>query len=235
MVKIVIVGVEGSVNLGFILRLAMNFDVEDIVLVNPQQIDWDEVKRFSAKAHPLIERLSIKNSFNEAFSPDELKVCTSAIISEEDFLRQSITMDEYRRLLIEREGRVALVFGRESTGLTREELKQCDVVLTIPTSSKYPALNLSHAVAILLYETYVTLGKAYREPGRRPVLASSQDVQGIKDDISKLVSCIAMDEKKRERLTRSIINIISRGNPRKAEARALSFVLKRILRRMNCY
>jgi tRNA C32,U32 (ribose-2'-O)-methylase TrmJ len=44
-----------------------------------------------------------------------------------------------------------------------------------------------------------------------------------------------MDEKKRERLTRSIINIINRGNPRKAEARALSFVLKRILRRMNCY
>lgn len=234
MVKIIIVGIEGSVNLGFILRLAMNFDVEDIVLVNPQQINWEEVKRFSAKAYPLIEKLSIKNTLDEAFSTDELKICTSAIISEEDFLRQSITINEYRKLLIEKEGKVALVFGRESTGLTREELKKCDVVLTIPTSHKYPSLNLSHAVAIVLYETYVTLGKAYREPSRKPILASSQDIQSIEDDINKLVSCITKDEKKKERIARSVLNIIKRGNPRKIEARALSFILKRVLRRMSC-
>lgn len=234
MVKIVIVGIEGSVNLGFILRLAMNFDTDKIVLVNPQQIDWNEVKKFSAKAYSIIDQLVFKNNLEEAFESNETRICTSAIISNNDFLRQSMTIEEYKRILIEKGGRIALVFGRESTGLTREELKLCDAVVTIPTSNRYPSLNLSHAVAIMLYETYVTLGKAYAELGRKPAFANKEDIEVLEKDIHTLVSCIHRDEKKKERIARSIVNLIKRGNPRKIEARALTFVIKRVLRKMNC-
>jgi TrmH family RNA methyltransferase len=50
------------------------------------------------------------------------------------------------------EGNVGLVFGREDYGLYNEELARCDVVCTVPTSPEYPVMNLSHAVAVLLYE-----------------------------------------------------------------------------------
>lgn len=234
MVKAILVETEGSINLGFILRLAMNFDIEDIVLVSPRDMDWEEVRRFSAKAHSLIDKLVVKEKLEEAFDEGELRVCTSAIISEGDFLRQPITVEEYRRLLLERGGRVALVFGRESTGLTRDELRQCDVTVTIPTSERYPSLNLSHAVAIMFYETYVTLGKAYREPGRRIPLAPREELVKLEEDMRKLVSCVTRDEKKRERLLGCILNVIRRGSPRRIEARALEFVVKRAMRRMSC-
>jgi TrmH family RNA methyltransferase len=50
---------------------------------------------------------------------------------------------------------VALVFGRESTGLRNEEVSMCDFIFTIPASKSYNSLNLSHAVAVVLYSLFV--------------------------------------------------------------------------------
>jgi tRNA/rRNA methyltransferase len=47
---------------------------------------------------------------------------------------------------------LALVFGREDSGLTREELVQCQRALTIPTSADFPTMNLAQAVGVLCYE-----------------------------------------------------------------------------------
>ncbi|MEW5955983.1 MAG: TrmH family RNA methyltransferase, partial [Candidatus Micrarchaeota archaeon] len=51
-------------------------------------------------------------------------------------------------------GKVALVFGSEGTGLKEEDICACDLIATIPSSAGQPVLNLSHAVAVLLYELY---------------------------------------------------------------------------------
>jgi TrmH family RNA methyltransferase len=53
-------------------------------------------------------------------------------------------------------GRVALVFGRESSGLTNEEIGLCDLSFTIQTSEEYPSMNLSHAVTVVLYHLFST-------------------------------------------------------------------------------
>jgi len=234
MVKVVLVGVEGSINLGFILRLAMNFDVDRLVLVSPREIDWGEVKRFSAKAHALADSIEIVGELSEAFEGDEARVCTSAIISDSDLLRQSITIEEYKRIVRERGGRVALVFGRESTGLTRQELSLCDCVVTIPTSNKYPSLNLSHAVAIMLYETFNALGRAYAESSRAPLLASREEVSAIESELARLAACVSRDEGKRARMVRAFMNVVKRGTPRKIEARVMLYFLRRLARKANC-
>lgn len=51
-------------------------------------------------------------------------------------------------------GKVALVFGNERTGLSDDELSECTVGVTIPSSSNFPSLNLSHAVQIILYHLF---------------------------------------------------------------------------------
>ena len=48
----------------------------------------------------------------------------------------------------------AIVFGRDTTGLTNQEIMKCDFVATVPSSPAYRALNLSHAAAIILYELF---------------------------------------------------------------------------------
>jgi TrmH family RNA methyltransferase len=53
-----------------------------------------------------------------------------------------------------RERHIALVFGREKSGLTNEEITTCDMILTIPSSEAFPSLNLAQAVMTVLYEIY---------------------------------------------------------------------------------
>ena len=53
---------------------------------------------------------------------------------------------------LRRGGRVALVFGSEKRGLTREELARCHVLAVIPTDERQPSMNLGQAVAVCLYE-----------------------------------------------------------------------------------
>jgi tRNA/rRNA methyltransferase len=52
---------------------------------------------------------------------------------------------------------IALIFGPEDRGLTNEELKLCNHLITIPTSAKYPSLNLAQAVMVVAYEMRLAL------------------------------------------------------------------------------
>ena len=65
--------------------------------------------------------------------------------------------------------KVALVFGREDRGLNNEELRVCQKVVTLHSSSRYPSLNLSHAVAVLLHD----YGRLH--PATRPSVTSEED------------------------------------------------------------
>jgi tRNA/rRNA methyltransferase len=47
---------------------------------------------------------------------------------------------------------ISIVFGREESGLTNDEMKLCDITSTIPMAISYPSLNLSHAVMLYAYE-----------------------------------------------------------------------------------
>ena len=51
-------------------------------------------------------------------------------------------------------GKVGLIIGREGDGMHNEELLKCDIIVTIPTSKKYPTMNVSHAATIILYELF---------------------------------------------------------------------------------
>jgi tRNA/rRNA methyltransferase len=57
-----------------------------------------------------------------------------------------------RMLPLASQGPIALVFGPEPSGLTSLEVSRCDHLISVPTSAEYPVLNLSHAVAICVYE-----------------------------------------------------------------------------------
>ncbi len=61
-------------------------------------------------------------------------------------------VEEFARRAVSGKGRVALVFGNERDGLSREELGLCDVAVRIPTSGAFPSLNLAQAVQIASWE-----------------------------------------------------------------------------------
>ncbi|MEM0361943.1 MAG: TrmH family RNA methyltransferase [Sulfolobales archaeon] len=151
--RIVLVEPEGRINMGFILRLAKNFNVNDICVVNPKfNILDEEVLNFAAKGSELAGQVRIAKCLDECLKDLELSVCTTSYYDvESDVIRQSISL-KHMVSIASNYNSLALVFGRESVGLTRSELGRCDLVMTIDVGSEYNVFNLSHAVAIVLYE-----------------------------------------------------------------------------------
>jgi len=62
-------------------------------------------------------------------------------------------------------GEVAVVFGRERTGLTNDELQLCHAAVHIPANPEYSSLNLAAAVQVLAYELRLTLLQAGEPQG----------------------------------------------------------------------
>lgn len=158
-VKLVLVEPEGRINMGFILRLARNFGVRDLCVVRPKfDIRDPEVLNFAARGSELVNYVNVVDSLDECLRGSGLIVCTTAVYNEEsDPLRQSITLS-YLSTIARQLSELTLVFGRESVGLTRNELSKCDLIMTIDVNSDYNVLNLSHAVAIVLYELLKAVG-----------------------------------------------------------------------------
>ncbi|MCE4607627.1 MAG: RNA methyltransferase [Caldisphaeraceae archaeon] len=160
--RLVLVSVEGSNNLGYILRLAENFDVDEVYLVFPKA-SGTEALRYAARASSVLYGVTVVPSLEDALRGAEFSICTSDESSTKDILRVAVGPREASELASGASGTVALVLGRESVGLTRDEIIQCNVLCTIQTSSRYRALNISNAASILLYEIYM---KRYKERPR---------------------------------------------------------------------
>jgi TrmH family RNA methyltransferase len=133
-----------------------NFDFKNLYLINPCKLDDDCYTR-AMHAGNIIDEAKIFSSFEEAIKDMEYLVATSSIesINDKRHLRNAISIDDFSSKLFEIEGKIGLVFGREDYGLFNEEIASCDVMIKIPTSETYPSLNLSHAVAIVLYSIYL--------------------------------------------------------------------------------
>lgn len=152
-IRVVLVEPEGRINFGQVLRLCKNFSVWEICVVNPKfDIQDKEVIEFAAGGAELVKNVRVVDNLTKCLEDTDFSICTTSIAgASEDPLRQAIAPKAVS-LIVPEGSKVALVFGRESVGLTRSELAACSLVSTLVTPSDYNVLNLSHAVALYLYE-----------------------------------------------------------------------------------
>lgn len=106
---------------------------------------------YASHASDVLDR-AVVTTFNRVRRENELLIATTAVRASRrsNVIRRTIGPDKLHSLLLS-STTSSIVFGRDTTGLTNEEIKNCDVAMTIETASAYRALNLGHAVAIALY------------------------------------------------------------------------------------
>lgn len=149
MVRIVLVEPEYEINVGHCARVMANFGFDELWIVRPKCKIGKIALMYAKHASPLLKRAKIVKQLNSA-TRGCLVVGTTAIKSvHRDVLRTSITPEELTSIVSSQ--KIAILFGREGTGLTKDELSICDVVVRIPTSQNYPTMNISHALAVILY------------------------------------------------------------------------------------
>lgn len=151
--SVVLVRTEGPVNLGLIARLCGNMGLDDLRLVDPQcEPDQPDSRRFSVSSKPLLLAAPRHSKLDEAVADSDLVIGTSARPRGHRHGRVH-SLSEIHGVIAERKAkRIALVFGNEAKGLDTEELSRCQILLSLETPGDHESYNLSHAVAIILYQ-----------------------------------------------------------------------------------
>ncbi len=163
MLTVVLVEPETPGNIGSVARVMKNFGFTNLLLVNPQcdHLDGEAYGR-AMHARDVLKKAVVAKSFGDCIRAFDYAVATTSDLgSDYNVVRSPITPNQLASQLGRfgssgngSKAKIALVFGREGTGLTTKEVESCDLVVTVPSSKKYPSLNLSHAVAIVLYELF---------------------------------------------------------------------------------
>lgn len=147
MISVVLIEPKNSGNVGAIARAMANFGFSNLVLVNPKCNHLSQTARNRAKwAQDVLHKAKVVKKLPKIGT---LVATTAKLGTEYNIPRSPITPAQLSSIC---KGDVGVVFGRESSGLTNEEILACDFVVSIPASKKYPVLNLSHSVAVVLYE-----------------------------------------------------------------------------------
>jgi len=151
-VSVVLVGTQSPGNIGMVCRAMKNMGLYDLRLVNPCQVDHLDAIKFAVSARDLLERATIFTSLEEAIADSEFSVATTRRHGK--YRNEISTPAE----IVQRfsgcapTSRMALVFGREDSGLTTDEVALCRWQSTIETADEFGSLNLSQAVLIFCYE-----------------------------------------------------------------------------------
>lgn len=225
-VRVVLAEPEHEGNIGSVARLAKNFGVKELWIINPKTELGVESRIYAVHAKELVENAVIVRSLEEACHEASFIVGTTAIFAKKtsNVLRMPITPAELGVRAVAIKGKIALLLGRESKGLSNHELDKCDVIVTIPTSPLYRTLNVASASAIILYE----LWKAKIQSPRGYFEEASQDERlrlvGFFDELSEESNLPIF---KRRLATKAFHNVISRAFISKREATLMMGVLRK--------
>ena len=154
-IKIVLIGTSHPGNIGAAARAMKTMGISKLGLVSPHIFPSSEVTVRAAGADDILAGTTVHDSLSEAVRDCIFVYGTSARFRS--LQCEVVTPNQAATEIIDtarQSGRVAIVFGRESSGLSNEELDACNKMIVIPTSDDFSSLNLASAVQIICYELF---------------------------------------------------------------------------------
>ena len=164
--EVVLVSPRNPLNIGAAARAMANFGLRRLAVVAPFEPTWREARSAVGSLELLVNAVE-SATLAEAVADCTLVVGTGTLVRRKPE-QPVVPLPELAPLVareLAREGRVALVFGSEKHGLTREDLSYCHLLVEIPTEPQQPSMNLGQAVAVCLYEL---AGRAVAMPEPTP-------------------------------------------------------------------
>jgi tRNA/rRNA methyltransferase len=226
-ISVVLVGTQSPGNIGMVCRAMKNMGLADLRLVNPCRVDHPEAIMFAVSARDLLESATIFSSLGDAISDCEFSVATTRRHGK---YRNEISTPVQ---IVERfsncapNSRMALVFGREDSGLTTDEVALCRWQATIETADEYGSLNLSQAVLIFCYEFLKGAIPATVAPARE--LAGSASLEPLYTQMERTFLKIGyLNPQNPDHMMRSLRRIFSRAELDEREVSALRGLLSQI-------
>lgn len=229
-ITIVLVEPQGPINVGAVCRLMMNFGIQDLRLVSPCEAYRSlDARRMALKAESILNNAAVYVSLADALADCHLSFGTTRRFGKyrEDFLSPESAAAQ--ALQQPPGSRVAFVFGREDRGLHTSELDLCHSFVTIPTDAGYPSMNLSHAVALFLYELRKQALGADDSADQRPLPAQAGDIERMFQHMREtLLGSDFLDPQNPDHILRAFRRLLGRSGLSDREVRILQGLWSRI-------
>lgn len=225
--SVVLVRPKGSGNIGSVARAMKNFGVRDLALVGGGRTESFLARSMASHARDVLKSARRFPSLREAVADCGLVVgttCRGGLYREHSRPPHDAAPEIAAAA---RKAKCALVFGPEDHGLSNEDLKHCQQIITIPTAPEYPSLNLAQAATVCLYEIFAaSLGDIAGEEIER---APAEDVERLFDKMkTSLLEIGYLDPQNPEHILFAFRRIFGRGGLEEKDVRILIGLFRQI-------
>lgn len=187
--RIVLINTSHPGNIGATARAMKTMGLSQLVLVDPLSFPHAKAIEMAVGATDILENALVVKTLDEAIRDCTFIAGTSArsraipwpVISPRELAEKVIHSTS---------ANVAILFGREQSGLTNEELQRCHVHIQIPSHSDYTSLNLAAAVQVIAYELRVAALSQTNTPTQMEwdyPPATSQEMEGFYEHLKQVL------------------------------------------------
>jgi TrmH family RNA methyltransferase len=212
---LVLVAPQDIVNIASAVRVAKNFGIERMRLVNPEVFDPYRIEGIAHNTADFVSRIEILDSLQQAIADC---VFTAVLTARERAAKRRVLRPREAAASLVTEsaaGPVAIIAGREDSGLTNAELDLCHALVTISTDPGHRSLNLAQAVAIMAYESWIARGGEalpLKPPRKRADPATSAQLEELFADWSRALWAIDFFKTRRtDSVMRSFREVVYRA------------------------
>ncbi len=239
-VKIVMVHTSHSGNIGAAARAMKTMGLSQLVLVAPKVFPSEESLAMASGATDILEQADVVDTIDDAISDCGYVVGASArsrnlpwpLVNPREMAAQILSLPT--------DTKVAVVVGRERSGLTNEELSRCHCHVNIPANPDYSSLNVASAVQVLAYELRMSalLGANEAKPQwglewDQP-LATGEQVEGLFNHWERvLVDIDFLDPNNPRTLMSKLRRFVLRSQPDEVEANILRGMLSHVEKKIR--
>ncbi len=229
--QVVLVRPSEPGNIGATARAMHNLGCSQLALVQPCDHLSKPAYQFACNAGGILETAQVYSSLAQAVAPSHFVLGTTS--RNRSHFRPPEPLTQFPQALgaLPPGCHISLVFGTERTGLENEELQRCTHLITIPTATENPSLNLAQAVLLVLYQFHL-FGEFPDQDSfaKASVPAISKELEGLKTQLEGLLSEVGFfkTQEQKASLSNSIADLVARAQPTRRDVALLRGMLHRM-------
>lgn len=200
--KVILVETSHPGNIGAVARAMKNMNMDQLRLVNPKHFPHADATARASGADDVLKHATVHSSLQNAIADCQIVLGASA--RDRTISWPSFTARECAEKWVNdrQNANIALVFGRENSGLKNHELDLCHFLLRIPCNQAYSSLNLAAAVQVVCYELFITSGQKLvseiGDQGEDP-LANAEQMEGFYQHLQQTMADIGFLQPERSK------------------------------------
>lgn len=211
-IRIVLIETSHPGNIGGVARAMKNMGLSNLVLVNPKEFPSVVASQRASSAGDVLDGARVVDTLDEAVAVAKVVIGASARLRKVAWPQLNVRETAELALTTVEEGEVALIFGREDSGLSNAEMDKCHYLAHIPTNPVYSSLNLSAAVQVFAYECLMaTEIQSVHSKGYTSDLATADQLEGFYAHLYQALQDIKfLDPAKNARFMRRMRRLFNR-------------------------